>query len=96
VSTEQVREVRGLPDSVYQKIKPYITISTLLLRRLNINTASVEELEQHPYLNRQQAKAIVEYRSRKGTFQQIEVLQVIDVLNDEKQTFVRIKPYLSL
>lgn len=92
-SIEQIGETYGLPDSTFQKIKPRLQISGDV-RKLNVNTATKDELKVHPYIRWNLANAIVEYRNQHGTFQQLEELKNI-VLIDEA-TFKKMVNYLEL
>ncbi len=67
-TVDQVGEVFGLPDSTFQSIKPQLLISSQLLKKININTATVDELKLHPYLKWKQANAIVTYREQHGLY----------------------------
>src|SRR5690606_24522620 len=42
---EQVGEVYGLADSIFQRIRPMLVMETTGLRTININTATVDELK---------------------------------------------------
>ena len=90
----QISEVYGLPDSVFQKIKPHLKCEGGMVKRININLANLDELGRHPYIRYPLAKLIVAYREQHGQFSGIEVLQKIMVLDDS--TFNRFKPYISV
>lgn len=62
VDIEQIAEVYKLPDSTYQKIKPYLKLSMGSVKKININTANESELRQHPYILRWQADDILRNR----------------------------------
>lgn len=94
VRIEQLMEVFGMTEENYTRIKPFCTIGSTPIRQININTASVERLNAHPYLNFYESKAIYEYRRKKGKIKSISELQNIDGLSDE--TIRKIIPYLSL
>lgn len=94
VRVEQLLEVFGMTDENYARIKPYCTIGSAPIRQININTASVERLNAHPYLDFYESKAIFEYRRKKGKIKSLSELQNIDGLTDE--TIRKISPYLSL
>ncbi len=49
-SVNQVGETFGLPDSTFQKIKQYLKLKITSVRKININTATVDELKAHPYI----------------------------------------------
>ena len=61
---------------------------------LNINTATEKELQELPYIGEKKAKAIVRYRSRHGSYAQLEdLLQVSEI---GPKSFEAIRPYLIL
>lgn len=91
---EQVGEVFGLPDSTFQKIRPLLKISGENIRKININTATNEELKAHPYIRWQLAGVILEYRKQHGNFKYLEDLKKIMIINDE--TYNKMAPYLNL
>jgi len=62
VSIEQVGEIYNLPDSTFQKIRPYLKLKEGNIRKININTAKEEELRRHPYILRWQADEILRNR----------------------------------
>lgn len=93
-SVEQVKETYGLPDSTFQKIKPYLQVDASLVNKLNINTATKEDLKAHPYIKWNLANAIVEYRKQHGAYTNLEQLKNI-VLIDEA-AYKKMAPYLTL
>ncbi len=92
-SIDQVAETFGLPDSVFQKIKPLLKISGDVLK-ININTATNEELKAHPYIRWQLANLIMEYKKQHGNFKSLEELKRIPVVDDG--TYRKLLPYLTL
>ena len=93
-STEQIRETYGLPDSTFQMLKPYLKIDAAAVKKINLNTATKDELKTHPYIKWALANAIVEYRSQHGAFKSIEELKNIMLIDEA--TFNKIAPYFSL
>lgn len=93
-SIDQVGETYGLPDTTFQELKPYLTLSSPETRKLNINTTSKEELNAHPYINWKQASAIVEYRNQHGPYKSIDELKNIMILDEA--TFEKIRIYLAV
>ena len=91
---EQIGETFGLPDSVFQKIKPLLKISGDDVKKLNINTAKEEELKAHPYIRWQLAKVITEYKKQHGDFKSLQDLRKIMAIDEE--TYSRITPYLTI
>ena len=91
---EQIAETFGLPDSVFQKIKPLLKISGNDVKKININTAKEEELKAHPYIRWQLAKVITEYKKQHGDFKSLQDLKKIMTIDEE--TYNKITPYLTI
>jgi DNA uptake protein ComE-like DNA-binding protein len=93
ISVQQVAETYGLPDSTFQKIKPFLDADNVgLPNALDINRASQEDLQAHPYLSYQLAKLIVAYRNQHGPFKQKEDIRKLALMTPE--LFTRIAPYI--
>ncbi|MBX2890742.1 MAG: helix-hairpin-helix domain-containing protein [Saprospiraceae bacterium] len=95
LSVEQVKEVYGLPDSVFQNIQPMLVLAPYQVRAININTASEEDMGKHPYVSKKQAKHIVAYREQHGAFASVDDLTKIIALTD-KQWLDKVRPYLGV
>jgi competence ComEA-like helix-hairpin-helix protein len=93
-SVEQVGETYLLPDSTFQKIKPYLFVSNSSLKRININTASVDEMKAHPYIKYNMANAIFQYRQQHGNYISVEQIKKILIITDE--IYQKAAPYLSV
>jgi competence ComEA-like helix-hairpin-helix protein len=89
---EQVAETYGLPDSTFQKIKNKLVIAGSGIKKLNINTATVDELKVHPYLRYNIANAIVQYRSQHGNFSSVSDIKKIMMITEE--IYNKAAPYL--
>ena len=91
-SIRQVAETFGLPDSVFQLIQPRLLLNNVTVRRLPVNTASLELLKAHPYIRYPLARAIILYRTEHGPFSSPE-----DLLKMAAATpawLARVQPYL--
>lgn len=95
ISVEQVGEIRGLPDSTYQLIRPILVLQHSEPRRLNINAMTTQELDAHPYITPRQASLIVADRSQNGNYQKVDDLLRIPVLID-KVWLEKVRPYLAV
>lgn len=82
-SIEQVGETFGLPDSTFQKIKPLLQLKSNLIRKININTATVDELKAHPYIKYSIANSLIAYRNEHGPFSKIEDIKKVMAITDE-------------
>ncbi len=91
---EQVAETFGLPDSVFQKIKPLLKIAGNDVKKINVNNATEDELKAHPYIRWQLAKVITEYKKQHGSFKTVEELKKIMVIDEV--TYNKISPYLTI
>ncbi len=91
-SVEQVGSTYGLKDSTFQIIKTFL-VKSPVFKKINVNTASVEELKSHPYLKWQQAKTVIKYRENHGVFASIHELGKVGVLSDADLD--RLAPYIE-
>ncbi|MDR2556733.1 MAG: ComEA family DNA-binding protein [Bacteroidales bacterium] len=94
VRKEQLKEVWGIDSALYSKIAQQVTIDASKIRKININTATIDILKKHPYLDYYLAKEIVKYREKHGTFTTIDDLQKVNLI--DSGTYNRIKPYLTV
>lgn len=90
-SIDQVGETYGLADSIFKKIKPYLHINGGV-KKININTATRDELKLHPYIKWNLANILVEYRNQHGHYKSIEELKNISSI--DATLFLKIAPYL--
>lgn len=63
-------------------------------KKININTASIEELMTLPGIGESKALAILEYREEKGAFSSVEDLKEIPGIKDG--VFAKIKKYITI
>ena len=90
---EQLREVYGMYVELYEKMVPYLRIDANKITPIQVNTASLDKLKSHPYINFYQAKAIVEMRRKKGKLENINELSFLEEFSPEDME--RIKRYLA-
>lgn len=96
-SKEQLKDVYGIHDTVYQKIKEQIKITPVqFTRKINVNTATYEELTSNPYLFSTVAKQIIGYRTKVKPFNSIEDLQKLYYIKDHPEYYDKILPYVSI
>lgn len=57
--------------------------------RININTATQEELEKLPTIGKEMAERVIEHRTRYGRFERIEHLLLVRGMSDKKFRDVR-------
>jgi len=90
----QIGEVYGLADSVFQKIRQYLQLKDPLIKKININTATVDQLKAHPYIKYNIANAIIAYRNSHGPFLNIEDTKKIMLITEE--WYNKTSAYLSI
>lgn len=90
----QLKEVKGINDTVFEKISSQIVLQDSNLRKIDINTDNIKTLYYHPYIDYYLAKAIIEFRKQYGNFSTIEEVKKVHLM-DEK-TFQRLAPYIEV
>jgi competence ComEA-like helix-hairpin-helix protein len=91
-AADQLLEVYRLTPGKLDTIWPYLAIDTTLVRKVDVNQISVEELMRHPYLSRSQARGLLAYRDKHGPFETLADLKRC-LLIDEK-TFEKVRDYV--
>ena len=61
---------------------------------LDLNTATLEQLQQLPGVGPNTAKAIIRFREKSGPFKRVEDLRAIHGIS--KARFERIRPYITV
>ena len=92
VRKEQLREVYGIDSARYNDIAPHLTVDPSRITPIDINTADIDRLKRHPYLDYYQAKAIIRLREERGAYAGVGDILNIPIIDSE--TFTRIEPYL--
>ncbi|WP_422083960.1 ComEA family DNA-binding protein [Ulvibacterium sp.] len=92
---EQLYDVYGLePHVVKMALKNFRVIEKPDIQKININTASLEEMAQLVYFRKEIAQRIMEYRSLNGGISSFDELTKIEDFPSDK--IERIKLYLTL
>jgi len=91
---EQLREVYGLKDETIEALWAQFEMdSTKCCAKLPINQVVFDSLRRHPYLNYNQARAIIAYREQHGSYSAWTDLAEIKILPDS--VILKIKPYFD-
>lgn len=61
---------------------------------INVNTATVNDLERLPHIGRKTAEAIVQFRSENGPFRRLEYLLLIRGVSEKR--FDELRPLLRI
>jgi len=94
ITKEQLFEVWKMTPEAYDKIKDHVFISEKDVKRININSVTIEVLNAHPYLKWNQANSIVKMRMQRNGFKNIEEIKESVLIDSE--TYEKLFPYLSL
>lgn len=90
----QLLEVYGFSEELLCQIENSLIIDKENIRKIDLNTASIDEMKKHPYLDYYQAKAIANYREKVKPFDNIEEVLLTNLIYEE--TFDKLKPYLAV
>ncbi len=101
-SIEQVKKTYGLSDSTYQIILPYLRLSSANAtsqqpsskQKININTATADELKNNPFIPADVAEAIIIYRKQHGNYSSVEDIKKIVFINHD--LYQQVQPYLTV
>ncbi|MEA3444356.1 MAG: helix-hairpin-helix domain-containing protein [Bacteroidota bacterium] len=93
IDKKQLLEVFGMQVTRFEKIEGLVFIDKPV-RKLSINFSGQNELRAHPYLNYDQARAIIKYRNKNGAFSSVDQLFAEGILDEN--SFEKVKPYLSV
>lgn len=77
ISLEQLREVKGIDSARYEAIFPYLRLESVGIKQLDVNRSDFKTLVNHPYLNYNQVKTIVNHREKKGMIRNWTQLQTV-------------------
>jgi competence ComEA-like helix-hairpin-helix protein len=91
-SLEQLKEVYGVDSAYFAQWLPQLALNTAVVRKIDINTATFEELKRHPYLNYKQINALIQYRKQHGAYASLSDLKNIPLFTDE--ILRKLAPYL--
>lgn len=94
VSVSQLHEVYGLDSVVIDRLVIPAYLKDSRIRTISLNAATERDLEQHPYISKAVAKAIVSYRFQHGSFRSVHELRKIQLINE--QLIDKILPYLTV
>ena len=90
---EQLKEVYGLPEETFNRIKGNLIVDTGTIIKINVNSADYKELARLPYFEKYEVTAILKYRELKGNVNGIASLIQNKLITEDKA--IQIRPYLS-
>ncbi len=94
LNMEQLLEIYNLDAEHLDKIAPHFTLDPGLVKKINLNQITLDELRKHPYFPYSLANSIIRMRESHGAYQKIEDIRRSHLMNDS--IYNRIKPYLVI
>lgn len=91
---EQLLEVYRFPDSTFSMLREKLAIRPEAIHRINLNTATEEDLMKHPYIGERMARNIILYREGLRRFDNIQQLRQVPLMNEE--IYRKLAPYFSV
>ena len=92
LSVDQIKEVYGIKEELYESIRPYLTVDTNKTIRIDMNDESFTWGFYHPYLPKKGVATLIKTRKERG---RIEKNEVKELLNMEDKEWSRLAPYLK-
>lgn len=93
VSVNQLREVYGLSEEVFNIISSRVYADSTAVRKIIINSAEYKELIRLPYFEKYEVTAILKYRELKGSIKTMD--EMIDNKLIAREKTEKIRPYLE-
>lgn len=91
-SLEQLRELKIITESNFERILQEISCDSCEIRKIDINFAGLKNLAEHPYISDRALRRIVKLRQLKGGWSRIE--EMIDDKIFSEEEAMRLVPYL--
>ncbi|SFV29696.1 ComEA family DNA-binding protein [Thermoflavifilum thermophilum] len=82
-TADQLKEISHIPDSIIQRVLPWVSIDTGLIRPMDLNTVQLGELAIHPYIGYALASLIIAYREQHGPYREVADLQKLVLVNEQ-------------
>jgi len=94
VKKEQLLDVYGFDKEKYDLVSPQVKIDLSKVKKININSASVDDLNKHPYIDKKIALKIFMQRVNKGNYSDVQEILKLNFADEE--LFAKIAPYLTI
>lgn len=89
VSVNQLKEVYGFSEEMYQKVSLQVYVDANKIQKLNLNKDDFKRINKHPYLSYELTKSIFDWRKKTN----INSTNLKDLLNDA-MLYQKLLPYL--
>jgi len=93
VKKEQLLEVYGFDKEKFELVSPQVEIDLTKVKKININSASVDDLKKHAYLDKNTAIKIFWHRVNNGDYSDVSQIKKLNLVDEE--LYSKIAPYLT-
>lgn len=90
---EQLKEIYGIDSLKYNAFSSEVSVNPRLVKKMDVNTISFDQLRLFPYLTYKQVNAIIQYRTQHGNYSSVADMKNIAILDE--QTLQKIESYLN-
>lgn len=94
ISLQQLTLIYKMDSLKLAEIAPYLIIDKDHVKKLNVNIASMEQLQKHPWITHEMAKSIVYFRNNYKKYTKLDQLLLSPYI--DAKTLKKLGPYLSL
>lgn len=93
-SFDQLLDLYKVRDETLTRLSEKTILDTSAVKRIDLNSCTLEELGRHPYLSWKQARIILAYREQHHGFRTVKEILRTDVITDS--VYLKIAPYLKV
>ena len=90
---EQLKEIFGIDSLLYLDIAPQVKVNAAMIRKIEINKVTLNNLLVFPYLTYKQKNALIEYRNQHGAYTSLADLKNIPIIDEG--ILRKIEPYIE-
>lgn len=92
-SVDQLSEVYGMTQERWVGMAERVSVDTSLVKPVRINFAGFQQLSRHPYIRRELAGRIIDWRSANGPVSELSAMMIAGILDSVQ--FRKLRPYLT-
>ncbi len=90
VKPEQLKEVFGFTDEMFEKIKPQISVNANGIKKINLSKDDFKTINKHPYITYELTKEIFDWKRKTNITKD----NIAGILNDD-ELYKKLIPYLE-
>ncbi|MBW7867628.1 MAG: helix-hairpin-helix domain-containing protein [Brumimicrobium sp.] len=94
ISLNQLLTIYKMDKERLDLISPMLIVNESEIKKININSASLERLKRHPLITIDMAKSLVYYREHEHPFKTVDEIMLTPYI--DKKVYLEIKPYLTV